>query len=184
MSEQLKHSPEKGPDSLDLSAEVEKNLKRAEKEAREAGVGKPDANELAAKVEQQAVSGKEMGLGEKDAPQPQEFGAYTEMKGQTYARSLSRIRQRLSTPEKAMSKIMHNKILDTVSNGIGKTAARPSGILGGGIFALIGSSALLYMAKKYGFEYNFLIFFMLIGGGFVLGLIAELLIKTLVKTRR
>lgn len=184
MGEQLRNSGEHQSENLDLSAEVEKNLKRAEAEAEKASDQQPNTSELAQKVEQQAISGKEITIGESESgASSQEYGAYTEMKGQAYKKTLGRIQSRLSAPEKTMSKVMHNKTIESVSDGIGKTAARPSGILGGGIVALIGSSTLLYMAKKYGFEYNFFIFFVLLAGGFVLGVIAELFVKAIVKSR-
>jgi hypothetical protein len=186
MSEQLSQSPEHKSENLDLSAEIEKNLKRAEAEAEKSvAAEKADSSELRNKVEQQAVSGKEITVGEKQSTtRAPEFGAYAEMKGQAYKMTLGRIRQRLSAPERVMSKAMHNKVVDTASEVLGKTAARPSGILGGGIVALIGSSILLYMAKKYGFEYNFFIFFVLLATGFAIGLFAELLIRFVAKSKR
>jgi hypothetical protein len=185
MAEQLRHGPEQQSENLDLSAEIEKNLKRAEAEAEKSSYEKADANELKNKVEQQAISGKEIAIGEKESTAPsQEFSAYTEMKGQNYTKTLGRIRQRLSAPERALSKAMHSKVVDSTSEVLGKTAARPSGILGGGISALLGSSVLLYMAKKYGFEYNFFIFFVLLATGFALGVFAELLIRLIAKSKR
>lgn len=78
---------------------------------------------------------------------------------------------------------MHNKAVEKVSDGIGKTVARPSGILGGGIVSLLGSCILLYMSKQYGFEYNFFVFFALMGGGFLLGVVLELCIFALRRTK-
>lgn len=184
MSEQLKPSHERSTEKLDLSAEVEKSLKRAEKEAQESGGEQLDAGNLKNKVEQQAVSGKEVTVGEKEAAATQEFGVYTTMKSQTYTRTLGRIRSRLSMPDKALSKVMHNKIIEPLSEGLGKTAARPSGLLGGGIVALLGSTVLLYMAKHYGFRYNFFVFFILLAGGFIMGILAELLIRSVARLRR
>lgn len=185
MSERLRNGPEHKSENLDLSAEIEKNLKRVEAEAEKSFAEKPDSKEIRNKIEQQAISGKEITVGEKQSTAPtQEFGAYTEMKSQAYKSSLGRIRQRLSGPERILSKAMHNKAVDSVSEVLGKTAARPSGVLGGGIAALAGSSILLYMAKKYGFEYNFFIFFVLLGMGFAAGVFAELLIRFFVKSKR
>lgn len=184
MSEKLNRSIEHGQDNLDLSIEVEKSLKRSEKAAETAGGEQPETVEIKQKVEQQAISGKEITIGEKEAGAAQEFGVYTQMKSQTYGRTMGRIRGRLSLPDRAMSKIMHNRAVEAVSDGLSKTAARPSGILGGGIAALIGSLILLYTTKYYGFEYNFFVYFILLGGGFVLGVLAELLIRTIAHLRR
>lgn len=184
MSEQLKQpsSPEQSP-KLELSAEIKKNLERSQEAAEKAGP-EQDVKEIQKHVESQAVSGKEFSPSETDAAPKQEFGAYSGLKQQSYKQTLNRIRQRLTAPEKAFSKLSHNKAVDTVSSGLGKTVARPSGILGGGIFALVGSSIVLYMAKKYGFEYNFSLFFLLLTGGFMAGVIIELAAKAISKARR
>lgn len=184
MAEKLKGSPEHKSENLDLSAEIKNNLERARKEAKESTPEQPDAHELTAKVEQQAISGKEVTVGEQEDSPTQAFGVYSEMKSQAYTRSLRHIRQRLSVPERTLSKIAHNKVVESASNGLSKTVARPSGILGGGIAALLGSSILLYMAKYYGFQYNFFVFFVLLAGGFVIGLIAELLVRAFAKAKR
>lgn len=183
MSEKVHHSPEHKSESLDLSAEIEKNLKRAEKEAEHTKEHQPHKAEIKKHVEQHAISGKEVTVGEKEQPKSPDFGTYKEMKGQTYKRSLKHIQRQLSGPERTMSKVMHQKTIDTVSEGLGKTVARPSGILGAGIVALAGTSFLLYMAKKYGFEYNPLMFFALILTGFVIGIILELFIRGVQKIR-
>lgn len=183
MSEKLKHvSPESLP-NIDVSAEVQKNLERSRENAENAP-SQPELQEIQKQVESQAVSGKEFAPSETDAAPKQEFAAYSGLKQQSYQQTLSRIRQRLSAPEKAFSKLSHNKTVDVVSNGLAKTAARPSGILGGGIAALAGSSVILYMAKKYGFEYNFSLFFLLLAGGFVAGIAVELAAKAVSRARR
>lgn len=184
MSEKLQRpaSPEQAP-KLDLSAEIKKNLERSQEAAEKAGA-EHDVTEIKKKVESQAVSGKEFAPSETDAAPKQEFSAYSGLKQQSYTQTLGRIRQRLTAPEKAFSRLSHNKTVDTVSSGLAKTVARPSGILGGGIFALLGSSIVLYMAKKYGFEYNFSLFFLLLGGGFLTGIVIELITKAISKARR
>lgn len=184
MSEHLKSSQEHKFDNLDLPPEVKKSLEITPKEAGETKHDQIETSELINKVEQQAVSSKETAISEKEVASAQEFGVYADMKAQTYARTLGRIRGRLSKPNQVMSKIMHNNVVDTISNSVSKTVARPSGILGGGIVALAGSSVLLYMAKHYGFKYNFFSFFILLAGGFVLGLLVELLVRTAIRIKR
>lgn len=183
MSEKLQPaSPEKSP-KLDLSAELQKNLERSREDAEKAP-SQAEVTEIKKQVEAHAISGKEFAPSETAAAPKQEFAAYSGLKQQSYQQTLSRIRQRLSVPEKAFSKLAHNKAVDTLSSGLAKTAARPSGILGGGIAALAGSSIVLYMAKKYGFEYNFSLFFFLLVGGFILGISIELIAKLVAKARR
>lgn len=102
----------------------------------------------------------------------------SELKGMAYQRTLNRVRKDLSAPERAFSKVVHNKTVETVSEIAGKTVARPSGILAGGVVAFLGSSAFLWLTKHYGYEYNFLLLIMFFTAGFALGLLIELFIRT------
>jgi hypothetical protein len=97
-----------------------------------------------------------------------------ELKDLAYRRTMSRVRTQLSSPEKLFSKMVHAPVIDEVSDFAATTIARPSGILGGSVFALLGSAFVLYLAKHYGFEYNFLLFGLLFSGGFVIGILIEL----------
>ena len=96
-----------------------------------------------------------------------------------YKRTLQSVRKDLNAPEKALSKIIHNPIVDAVSEAAEKTVARPSGLLTGSIFAFLGSSIFLYISKHYGYEYNFLLFILFFVGGFGLGLMIEVALRLL-----
>jgi hypothetical protein len=94
-----------------------------------------------------------------------------------YKRTLQSVQKDLSTPEKALSKVIHNPTVDALSEVAGKTVARPSGFLTGAIFAFVGSSAFLWISKHYGYKYNFLLFVIFFGVGFVVGLVLEALLR-------
>lgn len=94
----------------------------------------------------------------------------------TLSRTLHSIRRRESAPDRALSKVVHQPAVRVVSEAAGKTVSRPSGILGGGLLAFIGTSGYLYLAKHIGFEYNFGVFLVLFLGGYLLGLGLELLV--------
>ena len=91
--------------------------------------------------------------------------------------SLSQVRRELSPAERALSKVIHQPTIRAVSEVGSKTVTRPSGLLGGGVLAFLGSSSYLYMAKHIGFRYNYLVFTLLFVGGFVLGLVLELIVR-------
>jgi len=184
MSERLQNTPEHKSESIDTSAETQKNLERINKAALEESSHKAEIHELEDIVEQKAKSKNETNINHAEKNDNFIYGLHQAMKTQTYRRSLERVRSKLSRTEKIGSKIIHQPVVDTVSNGLAKTAARPSGILGGGLVALIGSSFLLYMSKHYGFTYNFFIFFVLLAAGFVLGVTLELVIYSLKKSKR
>lgn len=98
------------------------------------------------------------------------------LKTDAYKQTIKRIQQRLGSRDRVLSKVVHNKTVESISNMSAQTVARPSGLLGGSICAFLGSLLLLYSAKHYGFRYNYLMFFIFFVGGFSVGLALELVI--------
>ncbi|HET9174501.1 MAG TPA: hypothetical protein VFN56_04460 [Candidatus Saccharimonadales bacterium] len=90
--------------------------------------------------------------------------------------TLKHVQRRLPTTERVFSRFAHQSAVKAVSEVGSKTVSRPSGLLGGGVCAFLGSASYLYLAKHIGFHYNYLLFLMFFGGGFVLGIIIELLL--------
>jgi hypothetical protein len=107
-----------------------------------------------------------------------------ELKQITLRRELQYIRRQLPAPQRALSKIVHQPAVRAVSENAGKTVSRPSGLLGGGLVALIGTSSYLYLAKHIGFTYNYGVFLVLFVAGFAVGLGLELLVHLATSRRR
>jgi hypothetical protein len=107
-----------------------------------------------------------------------------ELRKITYKRELRHIQRRESAPDRALSKVIHQPVVRAVSEAAGRTVSRPSGLLGGGIVAFIGTTGYLYVAKHYGFEYNYLIFIGLFIGGFALGLAFEIVSWLILSAKR
>ena len=107
-----------------------------------------------------------------------------ELKQATLQRELQQIRRHLSAPQKTLSKFIHQPVVRNVSEVTGKTFSRPSGLLGGGLLAFIGSSGYLYLAKHQGFDYNYIVWFALFSGGFLVGLVLELIVWAATSSRR
>lgn len=186
MSERLAHSPEHKTEAIDASAEVEKNLERLNEAAEQAEKDplQKHVESLAKAAESQAVSGKELNVGDKQGESSsQTFGVHKQLKTDAYKRTIKKVQTKLPAPERVMSKVIHQPAVDAVSNVTAKTIARPSGFFGGSLFAFLGSAAFLYMAKFYGFSYNYAVLFMLFVGGFVLGLLVELLWRAIFRRR-
>lgn len=104
-----------------------------------------------------------------------------DVKKAAYKKELNRARKHMKTPQKNFSKVIHNPVVESISEFGSKTAARPSGLLGGGIFASIGTLILYIMSRYYGFEYNFFAFILLLISGFLIGICVELIFYPLVK---
>jgi flagellar biosynthesis GTPase FlhF len=106
---------------------------------------------------------------------PKDSFVNKELKDMAYARTMNRVRQQLSPVGRKFSKLVHQPVVDTVSEGVAKTVGRTSGLFGGGLVALVGTSVYYWISKHYGYDYNFLIYLMLLAGGFVVGWLIEML---------
>ncbi|NDG28962.1 hypothetical protein EB118_02535 [bacterium] len=93
-------------------------------------------------------------------------------------------RRNLSAPSRLVSKLIHQPVVEKVSEVASASVARPSGIIGGGLCAVTGSFLLLWLTKKYGYEYNYLMFIIFLAAGFVFGVIIELVLYVTVTRRR
>jgi len=186
MSEQMTHpSPEHG-EKQQKSPEHQHHVERSEhhKDQAEHAEKQKPLHELQQSAKEQAVSVEHTSVGEKhQAPATPILGMQRELKSNAYKQTLKKVRTHLSPAEKTLSKLVHQPVVETVSEAGAKTVARPSGILGGGIVALLGSGAVLYMSKHYGFRYNFFVFVVLFIGGFALGMLAELTLRLFVRKR-
>lgn len=106
------------------------------------------------------------------------------LKAATKNRQLQQVRRQLPTADKALSKVIHQPAIRAVSEAAASTISRPSGLLGGGIVAFIGSAAYLYFTRHVGLPYNYFVFSLLFVGGFAIGLVLELIVWTLTASRR
>lgn len=97
----------------------------------------------------------------------------TQFKGQAYKQEMRRVQRREKPAERAFSKIIHQPVVEEISNIAESTIARPSGLLFAGIFSVITSLAVLWISRHYGYEYNFMIGLLSLAGGFGVGLVVE-----------
>lgn len=180
MSERLHHTPERNAGSIDTSVESKRNLERLQEEAHK-DRSEESVDTLKHKAEAIAKSGKETTVGERQEASRSSIGIQKDLKNTAYRKTLSRVQDQLSTPQRAFSKVIHQPVVEQLSNVGSRTIARPSGVMGGGLFALLGGGLVLYFSKRYGFEYNYLLFAMLFAAGFAAGLAIELTLKLAVR---
>lgn len=112
------------------------------------------------------------------APPPNTF-----LQKQTLQRELKSIQRKESAPARALSKLIHQPVVSKTSEVAGKTISRPSGLLGGGIFAFLGTSTYLYLAYHIGFTYQPTVYLVLLVVGFALGILAEYALRLVKKPR-
>jgi hypothetical protein len=111
---------------------------------------------------------------ETSAPEPTVKTVNRELKKLTLKQELRRVQRREKLPARALSKVVHQPVVRVASEAAGKTVSRPSGLLGGGVFAFIGGLGYLYFAKHIGVQYNYLLSLLFFVAGFILGLLIEL----------
>lgn len=142
-----------------------------------------DTAELARRVEKQAISKSEIPRNEQFDARQHPVLVNKQLKDIAYSRTMVRVQKRLSPVSKRLSKLVHSKALDRPSELASKTLARPSSMLGGAFLAAIGTSALLWTTKHYGYEYNYLAVVLLFLSGMFLGLTLELVVRTVRRTK-
>lgn len=91
-------------------------------------------------------------------------------------RELKLIRQHLSPASRSVSRLVHQPVIRLVSEATDKTVGRPSGLLGGGLVAFLGTTTYFYLSKHIGFTYNYTVFLALFVGGFAVGICLEFLV--------
>lgn len=190
MTEHVSHGPERmrNPNKVEHQHSPETSpSKRAEKrEAEQAPDVKESLDSIRSHVTQEAVSGKDVVI---DTSSEQNNGSsdqplvYSELRKDMLDRTLVHIRKKLPVASRQLSKVVHAKPVEFVSEVGEKTVARPVGLLGGGLSALVGSGFALYMARHYGYRYNFLLFVLLFVAGYALSTIVEMIFMAVHRLR-
>lgn len=173
MSERAPHGHEQLPDYGELG----KELKEAQEKNAETSPEKQETSieKILEKIEKEARSSHEISSRhvEKEDSRKHETANYrvnSQLKSHALNQTLKSIRHKMPVHERSFSKVIHNPTVDTISTGLGATVARPSALLAGGIFSVVGSLAVLFICRYYGYEYNFLIGLACFVGGFCLGI--------------
>lgn len=162
--------------------EQAEKLRKGEKEPKE--LLESARHEISQNAVESAKPLEELKEASESAKPAQPLHINRELKAITLRRELNHIRQKLPKRDRVLSKVIHQPVVRAVSEGAGKTVSRPSGMLGGGIVALIGTSAYLWLANSANIAYNYFVFLALFAGGFVVGLILEFLVHLATSGRR
>lgn len=182
MSEKIHHhSPEQTKSHEAYKEKSEsKHLKELHEKARNTReITQDSIDEIKHSIEQTALSGKEYSIAEKESKQPHTPTVTKHIKKDAYKKILKKTQKQLNVSERSFSKVIHQPIVDKVSEVSSKTVARPSGILFGGIGAFCGSLIVFLLSKNSGFTYNYMLFILIFIGGYFIGLFIELIYRLL-----
>jgi hypothetical protein len=179
MSEHLRQPNPEQHSNPETSAELLDNIRKELESRAEKHQGEtPSIEDLSKKVEQHAVSGKEQVPHHSSERKHHPVLINKQLKDMAYSRSMTRVRKHLSLPSRTLSKAVHSKFLERPSELAEKTIARPSSLLGGAFVSAFGTTILLWLTKRNGYEYNYLAVILLFVGGMALGLCIEAATKT------
>jgi hypothetical protein len=189
MAEKLKIKPEQQgnltkAERLLPTAEKAEPLRKNEKDPAEALIEARAKIQETTQAETQSNPLEQLEESEKAAQPAKPLHVNRELKRITLNRELAAIRRKLSIPQRVLSKVIHQPAISAVSEPLGKTVSRPSGLLGGGLVAFLGTSGYLLLAKRSGMQYSYFVFLALFAGGFVVGLVLELLVYAATSSRR
>lgn len=188
MAERLTITPERHEslpkaERLLPTAEKAEPLRKGEKDPAKALKEARTKVQETAQAETGAVLREQLSTTERAQPN-QPLHVNRELKSITLNRELAAIRRKLSAPQRSFSKVIHQPVIRAVSEPLGKTVSRPSGLLGGGLVAFLGTTSYLYLAKRTGMSYNYFVFLALFFGGFIVGLLLELVVFVATSSRR
>ena len=99
-----------------------------------------------------------------------------QVKNMAYRRLLKRTRKQLPAGSRLVSYVIHQPIVDELSEAAAKSFGRPYGLIGAGAFAALGSIGLYFHSFNTS-SAQLTLFMALIGGGYVLGCLGEALMK-------
>lgn len=192
-------------EKINVRFEAEEELKLPEHATAETNMERPNPNEVVAPVEnvqekaQEAretiseVRTEDEALRKLNAAQEAENASEpaaapvalsADTKKISANRQLKGLQRQLPPVQRALSKVIHQPFVSAVSESAGKTVSRPSGLLGGGLLAFVGSSIYVYLAYHMGFTANYLVWLLLFFGGFVLGVFIEVIVNIFLRSRQ
>jgi hypothetical protein len=189
MAEKLKVKPESqaslpAAERLLPTAEKAEPLRKGEKDPAKALTEARTKIQETTRAESQLNPLEQLEASEKAAAPAKPLHVNRELKRITLKRELSDIRRKLNAPQRTLSKVIHQPAVSAISEPLGKTVSRPSGLLGGGLVAFLGTSGYLLLAKHSGMRYSYFIFLALFAAGFIVGLMLELLVYAATSSRR
>jgi len=177
MSEKLKLPEQHEAGGESKAEKIEVRTERSEQKQSHEHKHKQNIEQIRHKAEEAALSSDQARAeAGKSQPQPvKEEYVSREAKKVTYERTMLKVRRRLSPVARTGSKIIHQPVVEAVSEATGKTVARPSGLLFGGIIAFIGTSAYYLFARHYNYSYSYTVYLTLLVAGLFAGWVIEAL---------
>lgn len=155
---------EKGEREIANKGEQAEKKIAAEREKRELELAKQQERAKNEKGEQR----------DKDVKSPSKYTK--QEKKQAYKKEIKKVQSQLPRGSRAFSKVVHNPVIETISDATAKTIFRPSALIGGSITGLVLGLIIYLVARYYGYPISTMTLVLLLIVGAVLGVIVELIV--------
>jgi hypothetical protein len=173
-----------GPDPEKLEKLSRENFERMERDAAEAEAKKDTLAAIREKLEKTALSKEKIKLDQNETrPSGLNVPIGRSLRESAVKRGTKQVQNELSGRDRAFSRVIHQPVVEALSNAAEGTVARPSGLLVGGLFSVLSSIAVLYICRHYGYQYNYLVGLACFAAGFLVGLVFEGIYKLFFKPR-
>jgi hypothetical protein len=167
-------SPEHQRQDYERRERIKENLER---QAELSKAEKPDESVERHKAERLAESAEKHKPKEK-APERQEKRSMPSTKRQreeAYEAIMNDARSHMTPVSRGFSKVIHNRAVESASNAIGATVARPNAILAGSFTAFVVVLLVFLIARHYGYPLSGSETIVAFAGGWLLGIIFDYL---------
>jgi hypothetical protein len=163
--------------SPEHSASDHERLEKAKHEALKAAAEheKVNVDEILEKAKSEAKATVESAPASTDEDQKtaNTYWFSKQYRNDSYKQMISGVQSRLSKGDRAVSKLIHQPIVEKVSEIGSRTVARPSGLLFGSICSFVASMITYIVARRNGYNMTYSVFILSFLGGFLIGIVAE-----------
>ena len=167
----------KTPEKKLTRAEIEKGERDIAKKGEQAEkkiAAEREKKELELAKEQERAKNEKGEQHDKDVKSPSKYTK--QEKRQAYKKEIKKVQSQLPRGSRAFSKVVHNPVIETISDATAKTIFRPSALIGGSITGLVLGLIIYLVARYYGYPISTMTLVLLLIVGAILGVIVELIV--------
>ncbi len=115
-------------------------------------------------------------------PKAKDPNSYSKLeRKQAYRKEIKKVQAQLPSGARRFSKIVHNPVVEKVSDVSAKTVFRPSALVGGSLAGLVVGSIFYFLAKTNGYTFPALTIVALLILGALVGVVLEFIYKKLLR---
>ncbi|MBP9738199.1 hypothetical protein KBD20_00760 [Candidatus Saccharibacteria bacterium] len=168
------------PSSSEVKQHHERLRENIESNAEKVGENSSAEREARHEVYEKAISSSEYNAQNSEKQHSSTPTTHTKSeKKHSFNTTMHHVRKDLKPAERTLSRVIHQPVIEKTSEAVGKTIARPSGLIGAAVAAFIGLLFIFGVAKYAGFQLSGSEMPLLLLIGLVIGLFTEWIYKSL-----